>query len=133
MASLVADTHTVIWYLLQSPKLSSNASAALDAVSLSVGSIYIASISLIEIIYLVEKARIPKIALERLLTTLSDLNSCLALAPLDIDVVQAVSKLSRDAVPDMPDRIIAATALHFDLPLVTCDSKLRATMLKTIW
>jgi predicted nucleic acid-binding protein len=37
-------------------------------------------------------------------------------------------------VPDMPDRIIAATALNLNLPLVTHDHKILATsVIQTIW
>ena len=33
----------------------------------------------------------------------------------------------------MPDRIIAATALSLNLPLVTRDGDIRASGVKTIW
>jgi len=36
-------------------------------------------------------------------------------------------------VPDLPDRIIAATALSHNLPLVTADHKIRASRIPTIW
>ncbi len=36
-------------------------------------------------------------------------------------------------VPDMPDRIIAATALHLSVPLVSKDSKIRLSGLATLW
>ncbi|PJB74400.1 MAG: PIN domain nuclease, partial [Armatimonadetes bacterium CG_4_9_14_3_um_filter_58_7] len=35
--------------------------------------------------------------------------------------------------PDMPDRIIAATALHLGLSLVTRDSKIQGCGIPTIW
>ena len=37
--------------------------------------------------------------------------------PLDYNVASALRSIPRDIVPDMPDRIIAATALHLGLPL----------------
>jgi PIN domain nuclease of toxin-antitoxin system len=33
----------------------------------------------------------------------------------------------------MPDRIIAATANHLNLPLVTRDRKIRSSKVKTVW
>ena len=45
----------------------------------------------------------------------------------------SIQKVSRDIIPDMPDRIIAATALHLDLPLVTRDQKIQAAGITTIW
>ena len=45
----------------------------------------------------------------------------------------SIEQISRDAVPDMPDRIIAATAVHLGVPLITRDAKLHRAELKTIW
>jgi len=39
----------------------------------------------------------------------------------------------RSDVPDLPDRVIAATALHHRVPLVTCDRKIRSCGIATIW
>jgi len=39
----------------------------------------------------------------------------------------------RAEVPDMPDRIIAATALHLGLPLISRDRKIQLAGLQTIW
>jgi PIN domain nuclease of toxin-antitoxin system len=33
----------------------------------------------------------------------------------------------------MPDRIIAATALHLSVPLITRDRKIHASSIETIW
>ena len=33
----------------------------------------------------------------------------------------------------MPDRIIAATALHLGLPLITRDQRIQSAGIKTIW
>ena len=41
--------------------------------------------------------------------------------------------MPRDVVPDMPDRIIAATAVHLGLPLITRDERIRSAGIKTIW
>jgi predicted nucleic acid-binding protein len=59
--------------------------------------------------------------------------SGLVLAAIDRGVVDAVARVDRDSVPDMPDRIIAATALYLGLALVTRDRKIRAADLDTIW
>jgi predicted nucleic acid-binding protein len=36
-----------------------------------------------------------------------------------------LQQVSRDIVPDMPNRFYAATALHLDFPLLTYDEKIR--------
>jgi predicted nucleic acid-binding protein len=48
-------------------------------------------------------------------------------------VAESLELVPRKDVPDMPDRIIAATALHLGLPLVTRDGKIRAVNITTIW
>jgi predicted nucleic acid-binding protein len=55
------------------------------------------------------------------------------LVPLDWQISQAIQKVPRDIVPEMPDRIIAATALTLSVSLVTRDLKIQAADLKTIW
>lgn len=61
MPSVVADTHTIIWYFLESQSLSRNALAALDDTLNGGYRIHLASISLVEMVYLVEKSRMPEV------------------------------------------------------------------------
>jgi PIN domain nuclease of toxin-antitoxin system len=60
MPSLVADTHAVVWYLLQSPRLSDVAREQMAAAIAGGDPILVPSICLVEIVYLVEKRRIPQ-------------------------------------------------------------------------
>ncbi len=134
MSAVVADTNAVIWYLNDLNKLSSAALVAFNEAVLTKSPIYISSITVVEIIYLVEKKRLPEATSERLKTALAIPNIILRLVPLDYTIAQAVAQIPRDIVPDMPDRIIAATALHLNLPLVTSDHKIQATTaIQTIW
>ena len=48
-------------------------------------------------------------------------------------IVQAMRQVSRAEVPDMPDRIVAATALYFDVPVISRDKHIRTASLKTVW
>ena len=45
--------------------------------------------------------------------------------------MRALRRIPRDLVPDMPDRIIGATAMHLELPLITRDSNLTGSGLLT--
>ena len=54
-------------------------------------------------------------------------------APLTGDVVDAMRRVPRDKVPDMPDRIVAATAVQLGIPLVTADAQIHASGTPTIW
>ena len=116
---MVVDTHAALWYLADDPALSVRAAAALDAMTIAGRPIYVPAICVVEAIYLAEKGRIPGTALERLLRALEEPNPRFVLAPLD--------------VPDLPDRVIAATAAAPRLPLVTKDGRIRATTLETVW
>jgi len=129
----ILDTHAAVWYLLKSPSLSSNALQTIEATLQSGEPVFLPSICLVEVVYLVEKGRIPKLALERLMAAFEGPRVALRITPLDLDVAKFVQRIPREGVPDMPDRIIAATALTLGLPLVTRDQRMRATGIEIIW
>ena len=132
--SVVADTHTIIWYLRSPEKLSTNALTSLDNTLNNGESIFISAISLVEINYLVEKNRIPSSSLEQLLQLIDDPLVKLVVVPLDTPVARAFTQIPREIVPEMGDRIIAATSLYLGLPLVTKDHKIRnLSNIQTIW
>ena len=134
MSAVVADTHTIIWYLRSPEKLSTNAVNALDNALNNDESIFISAISIVEISYLVEKNRIPSSSLEQLLQIIDDPLVNLFVVPLDTPVAKAFTQIPRDIVPEMGDRIIAATSLYVGLPLVTKDHKIRnLSNIQTVW
>jgi PIN domain nuclease of toxin-antitoxin system len=133
MANLVVDTHAAVWYLQNSNRLSPVAQRAMDDAADAGDLVYVSSISLVEIIYLVEKGKLPAVVIEQLTTALSDSDSAFAIAPLDEAAALAVQRISRDIIPDMPDRIIAATALSLGFSLVTRDSAISKAGITTIW
>jgi PIN domain nuclease of toxin-antitoxin system len=131
--SAVLDTHTVLWYLEYSQELSAVARTTIEDAIRDARHVRVSAISLVETVYLVERRRLTLAALERLRSSLADPNSGLLIAPVDASVADALQNIPRDIVPDMPDRIIAATALHLGLPLVTRDRRLQAAGIQTIW
>ena len=42
-------------------------------------------------------------------------------------------QVSRADVPDMPDRIVAATGIYFGVPVISRDGKIRASNVQTVW
>ena len=65
---------------------------------------------------------------------MDDPNVGIILLPLDRNISGAIRQIDRVTVPDMPDRIIAATAFSLGIPLVTRDLRIQAlTTIKTIW
>ena len=132
--AIVADTHAIIWYLVEPERLSQIALDALEGAIAAGEPVYISAISLIEICYLIEKRRIASDLLHRILAVLNEPDPSLIVIPIDLAISIAVQNIDRDTVPDMPDRIIAATALHLNLPLVTRDRKIQASQsIITIW
>ena len=121
MIVAVADTHTVIWYLFDDPRLSNTARQTIKTAAVDGNQIGIASITLAEIVYLSEKNRIPEQTLERLLNAIEVEDSVLIEIPLDKNVVKALVRVKRTQIPDLPDRIIAATALYAQVPVISRD------------
>ena len=72
-------------------------------------------------------------SLERLRNALADPDAGLTLASVDGEVADALERIPQSIVPDMPDRIIAATALCLGQPLITKDRRIRAAGILTIW
>jgi len=133
MGPVVADTHAILWYLLASDKISQNATIALDEATTAGDPVFVASISVVEVVYLIEKGRLPEVAFERLMDALTESNSGFTVVPLDFDIIHSIRKIPRNAIPDLADRISAATALHIDLPLVTRDRRVQEAGIRTIW
>jgi PIN domain nuclease of toxin-antitoxin system len=76
---------------------------------------------------------VPPEALQMLEVALIDEASGMVVVPLDTAVAETLHKIPRSAVPEMPDRIIAATAAYLQAPLVTRDRRLRSAGIQTIW
>ena len=133
MVGAVADTHALIWYLLDSPRLSAPALAQFEACRMAGAQVGVSSISIVEIIYLVEKNRIPSATLPLLEERLSTQPTLLDILSLSHAIALAVRQVSREHIPDLPDRIIAATALHLGVPLITRDRRIVLSSIETVW
>jgi PIN domain nuclease of toxin-antitoxin system len=127
MGAVLADTHSIVWFLFDTGRLSPAADAALTSAS-ETGKIFISAISLVEANYLSGKKSFPySDVYPHLIALAVDSNEPLEVLPLTLDVARAIDLVPRGEVPDMPDRIIAATAVAHKLPLVSQDSELRAS------
>jgi PIN domain nuclease of toxin-antitoxin system len=133
MPAVVVDTHAIVWYLFGDARLSLRAADALDSATAAGELIHVPSICLVELTYLVEKGRLPAIARRRLVQALDDPGTRCLLAPLDRKIADALGSVSRSEVPDLPDRIVAATAVALGAPPISRDAKIRASRIQTIW
>jgi len=85
------------------------------------------------ICYLQEKGRIPSHLKTAFESKLKAGKSGLVLADLTQGVVDALAKIPRAEVPEMPDRIIAATGLHLGLPVISRDRKIQSSTAVSTW
>jgi PIN domain nuclease of toxin-antitoxin system len=133
MIAGVADTHTALWYLLKNPRLSATARQFMDDAAAAGHDIVLSPISLAEIVYLVEKNRLPASAYHELKNALADPDCVIEEAPFTVEIVDAMRQVPRADVPDMPDRIVAATGVYLGVPFISCDGRIRSSNVHTVW
>lgn len=129
----MADTHTALWHLFGDSRLSPQAMELIQQAAKQRQNVAISSITLAEIVYLVEKGRLPAEAYSTVSQALADPEHVFSEAVFTAAVVESMRQVPRDIVPDLPDRIIAATGLYFGVPVISRDRKITAASLTTIW
>jgi PIN domain nuclease of toxin-antitoxin system len=129
----IADTHTALWHLFDDRRLSRAAGDFINTAAVTRQKIALSSISLAEVVYLIEKNRLPPSAYEELTDALVDPEHVLIEAACTAAIVNAMWQVPRAEVPDMPDRIVAATAVYFEVPVISRDGRIRGTSIKTVW
>ena len=133
MLRAIADTHAIVWYLFADSRLSSTAKTFIETASAENNQIGFSSLTLAEIVYLIEKERIPKETFARLITALDQSDSVLTEIVFDRRVAETLSRVERSKIPELPDRIIAATAVYLGVPLISRDGKIHVSGIETIW
>ncbi|MGG6264812.1 type II toxin-antitoxin system VapC family toxin [Leptolyngbya sp. AN03gr2] len=133
MIRAVADTHAIIWYLFADGRLSNLARSYIEQATIGGDFIAISSITFAEIVYLAERNRIPMETLPELIKLLDSGQSVWVEVPFDRAIANTMCQVDRAQVPELADRIIAATALHLNVPVITRDHKIQASNLQTIW
>lgn len=133
MIAGVADTHAAIWFLFGDARLSQTARDFFQSAARARQSIALSPISVAEVVYLMDKNRLPASACDDLRRALSNPNHVLVEAPFTVEVVDVMRQVPREDVPDMPDRIVAATAIFLSVPLISRDGRIRASGIQTLW
>jgi PIN domain nuclease of toxin-antitoxin system len=133
MIRAVADTHAVVWYLYDDPRLSETARATIEAAAASGEQVAFSSITLAEIVYLAERGRIRSETLDRLLRAADEEDVVLVEIPFDRTVARAMAAIPRQEVADLPDRIIAATASGLGVPVISRDRVIQTSHVPSIW
>lgn len=130
MTGYVTDTHSLFWYLTNSPLLGTNASNAFDEADRGAALIYVPVIVLAELYYLNEKRNSPlDFAAEYTRLESSGQFVFVPLLPEEILDMNA-----NQAIPEMHDRLIAGAARRLGVPCLTKDSEIAASgLVTTIW
>ena len=71
---------------------------------------------LVEIVYLVERARFPANLVTQVLGLVDPPKDNDGIVALDAGLIRTLQTIDRNSVPEMPDRIVAASAKHLQLP-----------------
>jgi len=128
MKRYVSDTQCIIWYFTEDERrMPKAARAAFKAVGDGTAQVLIPSIVLVEAPFLAERQRVPRAILAELMALSDAPTSSICVVPLDLAVARAVSDFGPAAVPELADRIIAATARALNLPLLTTDPAIAAS------
>lgn len=123
------DTHAILWTLADDGRLGKKArSIVKGAVP---GALAISDISLLEIALLVDRGRVTLDGSLRGL--LDEVSSCFRVLPIEPAVAEKSMALELEQA-DPFDRVIAATACHHRLTLVTRDKRLvKSREFETVW
>ena len=127
--SYVTDTHSLLWYFSDNPRLSKKALKAFEK-TIESGSIIIPIIVLAEIMYIAKKGRI-EMTFAETVKRIDDMEN-FEIVPLDMDILNIADKIEDEL--EMHDRLIAATAIFFKVQLITRDQALKDSGLcDVIW
>jgi PIN domain nuclease of toxin-antitoxin system len=99
MIAGVADTHTALWHLFDDKRLSAAAEAFINEAATGRRKIAISTISLAEVVYLIEKNRLPQSAYDDLTQALADPEHVFTEAVFSAAIVQSMRQVSRAEVP----------------------------------
>jgi PIN domain nuclease of toxin-antitoxin system len=84
-------------------------------------------------VYVTAKGRIPATALTEVQAAVADPKAVLRYVPVDEDIAVNMAAIPREDVPDLQDRIIAATAHLYAIPVLTRDGRIRSSNVRAIW
>ena len=126
----VTDTHGLYWYLTASPKLGVNARAIFERADRGECIIFIPSLVMAELYYLIVKLR-GQLDFKSEYQRLTNAEQ-FRFIDFRADDMLAFPRLL--AIPEMHDRIIAGVAYRYGIPILTKDASIiDSGLLQTIW
>lgn len=116
MNSYVTDTQAMVKFMMGKKVINDAAQKAYLSADIGDAIIIIPAIALMEVMYLFERNRI-----ETSILQIENLMECrnYQFEPLSLEILKTAIEI--DDIPELHDRLIAATARHLGLPLITND------------
>ena len=130
MPDYVADTHSLLWHLTRSERLSPRAARAFDEVSAGIANLIVPVIVLAELVFALEKGRV-RVDWSGLL---GDLQSIPNVHIVDLSLARILDLRSLTTIPEMHDRMIVAETLAHNAILITRDQAITASgVVPVLW
>jgi predicted nucleic acid-binding protein len=120
MDSFVTDTQALVKFMMGKKVINERSHQAYQSADKGESAIIIPAIVLMEMLYLFEKNRIDVGLLQ---TEELFRSQNYQFEPLSFDILKTASEI--DDIPELHDRLIAATARYLGLPLITNDPVIR--------
>jgi len=128
MPVYIADTHALLWYLADSPRLSPAAKRVFDQAKAEQATVIIPAIVLAELIWTILKGHLA-VDLRQVLATVQKHYTTTPLEPSDVLKLPALP-----SIPEMHDRLIVAEALRRHASLITKDEVItKSGLVSVIW
>jgi PIN domain nuclease of toxin-antitoxin system len=129
---ILLDTHVVIWLGLDPGRISKNAKAAIDHARQNASALAISDMTLLELTRITNLGRLDfRPDLE---SFLSDVEKKFLVLPMTGRICMRALALPPSYPKDPGDRVIGATALVEDIPLLTADHEIRKSRaVPAIW
>jgi PIN domain nuclease of toxin-antitoxin system len=129
---ILLDTHVVVWLAQEYHRVTPKARATIQEAREKEGGIAVSDITLFEIALLASRGRVnfkPDVE-----TTLSEVERQFIVLPITANIALQAFEFPAGYPKDPVDRVIGATALIEDIPLLTADTQIRRSrVVPTIW
>lgn len=122
---IVLDTHALIWWISEDPRLASSAKAAIESTLTGNGRVMVSAISAWELALLVERGRVAlAMELEEWLRAVESIEG-VSFVPITAALAAQSVNLPGEFHKDPADRMIVALARELNAQLITADEKIQ--------
>ncbi|RPI72533.1 MAG: PIN domain-containing protein [Desulfobacteraceae bacterium] len=128
MDKFVTDTQALVKFMMGKKVINEKAHQAFRSADKGEGIIVIPAVVLMEVLYLFEKNRI---SIDLLQTEDLLKSENYQFEPLSLEILKTASEITD--IPELHDRLIAATARYLDIPIITNDPVIiKSSFVKTL-